>query len=223
MAFDAGAAVWCFDDDLWGRCVQGPTENAATDAFTQAPGPVHVVERISDDELAFERDLVPASQRQVELTLRILAEQRKRAISLATRLPDVAFDRDDPTRLMPRWAQWRTIRDTLWHIPDTESRYYLPSLGVPAADRAATLIDELHASAERVRRTLPSLSRGRVVVGAETWTAANLRRLAWHERQLDAVDALLRRWRTPSSAPRRGGRRTTSSWVRRPPDGSAAS
>ena len=64
MAFDAGAAVWSFDDDLWGRCVQGPTENAAIDVFTQAHGPVHVVERISGDELAFERDLVPASQRE---------------------------------------------------------------------------------------------------------------------------------------------------------------
>jgi hypothetical protein len=201
MAFDAGAAVWCFDDDLWGRCVQGPTEDAAIDAFTQAQGPVRVVECISGDERAFERDHVPATDRELELTLLTLAEQRVRSIGLATRLPDNVLDRDDPARVMPRWAHWRTIRDTLWHIADTESRYYLPRLEVPTRERAGTLVEELQASAAHVRRTLPALPRDRVVAGAETWTTTKLmRRLAWHERgELEAVGALLRRWRTPSA------------------------
>ena len=70
-----------------------------------------------------------------------------------------------------------------WHLADTESRYYLPSLGLPARPRLPDLLDELAASAEHVRRTLltapPDLLR---TDRGETWTTTRLlRRLAWHE------------------------------------------
>lgn len=51
---------------------------------------------------------------------------------------------------MPTWARWRTIRDNLWHIADTESRYYLPSLDLPSKEREPDLETELRASATHV-------------------------------------------------------------------------
>ena len=70
-----------------------------------------------------------------------------------------------------------------WHLADTESRYYLPSLGLPSRPRLPDLPDELAASAAHVRRTLlaapPDLIR--TDAGETLTTTKLLRRLAWHE------------------------------------------
>jgi hypothetical protein len=71
-----------------------------------------------------------------------------------------------------------------WHVADTESRYYLPALGLPTRPREADLLEELRRSGAHVRAAVtaaaPALvrrSRG------EVWTTTKLlRRLAWHER-----------------------------------------
>jgi hypothetical protein len=70
-----------------------------------------------------------------------------------------------------------------WHLADTESRYYLPSLGLPARPRLPDLLDELVASGEHMRETIrvlpPDLTR---TERGEVWTTTKLlRRLAWHE------------------------------------------
>lgn len=130
MAYDAGAAVWSFDPDLWGTCIQAPTIEDAVRAFERRHGPATVVEQIEGDEQGFLRDRLPASDLEVALTLETLASQRRRTIRLFEGLPDAVLDRDDPVRQLPTWARWRTPRANLWHIADTESRYYLPSLGL---------------------------------------------------------------------------------------------
>jgi hypothetical protein len=71
-----------------------------------------------------------------------------------------------------------------WHVADTESRYYLPRLGLPSRPREADLLPELQRSAAHVhaavRRVAPALLRRS---DGEVWTTTKLlRRLAWHER-----------------------------------------
>ena len=107
---------------------------------------------------------------------------------------------------MPSWARWHTIRQTLWHLCDTESRYYLPSTGLPTRDPAADLRSELRQSHRHVIGVLTSMPPDLVHrEDGEVWTSTKLlRRLAWHERgELDAVDDLLTRWRSqdPSLSP----------------------
>lgn len=194
MAYTCGAAVWAFDADLWGVCVQAPTVEQAVERWEDAHGPSTVVETLHGDEQAFDRDLRPASDAELERTLTILEEQRGRALEQADGLSAEALDADDPDRELPGWACWRTIRDMLWHICDTESRYYLPMTGLPARERHADLRTELAASQRHVRFVLHGMPREQVNrERGEVWTATKLlRRLAWHERgELVAIDALL--------------------------------
>lgn len=197
MAHDSGAAVWSFDLDLWGTCIQAPRAEEAVQAFEQVYGPAVVVERIDGDEHAFLRDRAPSSDEELAVTLEILANQRRRTLQLLERLPDAVLDRDDPQRHMPPWAWWRTIRDNLWHIADTESRYYLPSLDQSPKDREPDLETELRASATHVRKVVHSMPRDLVISeDDEVWTSTKvLRRLAWHEAgEVDAIEALLNSW-----------------------------
>ncbi len=197
MAWDAGAAAWSFDRDLWGTCYQAPTEHEAKLAFEQSAGPTSVVELIEGDEMAFRRDHVPATDQELTQTLRVLAAQRRRSLQVLATLPSEVLDRDDPHRIMPTWARWRTIRETLWHIADTESRYYLPACGLPGRDQHHDLREELRESAGHVRDVLMNMPRDLVhQESGEVWTSTKLlRRFAWHEKgELDAVDQLLGRW-----------------------------
>lgn len=198
MATSNGAAVWSFDLDLWGVCEQGPSEDLAMAAWTTHHGPATAAERSAGDEQAFQRDFVPASDAELDRTIAILTEQRERTIGMLDELPPRVLDFDDPDRDLPDWARWRTIRQTLWHICDTESRYYLPQTGLQAKDRVERLPDELRASQRHVLSVLTSMPRSaQHRPGNEVWTATKLlRRLAWHERgELAAVDSLLTRWK----------------------------
>ncbi len=201
--FDDGAVIWHFDPDLWGHVAQGRSVDAALRTWFDEHGPYRVVEAIEDDEQAFARDLVPAAGDEVARTLAILRTQRERSLALLGSLSPSLLDRDDPAREMPHWARWRTIRQTLWHICDTESRYYLPQLGLPNREAADDLRDELRVSHDHVVRALADLPRDLVRrSGGEAWTSTKLlRRLAWHERgELDAVDALLCAWTNRATA-----------------------
>lgn len=95
---------------------------------------------------------------------------------------------------MPGWARWRTVRARLRHIADTESRYYLPSLGLPTRPRAQTLVEELHTSHQHVTDVLGELPPDLAADGEGEWTSTKLlRRLAWHEAgELRAIEDLLR-------------------------------
>ena len=194
MAFSDGAAVWSFEPELWGTCVQGASAGAAVAAWMAIHGPSTIVETIRGDEQAFQRDFEPASEVELERTLAILATQRSQTVRLLDELPADVLDREDPDREMPDWAGWRTIRQMMWHICDTESRYYLPRTGLPARDRRDSLREELVASQRHVKAVLTTMPRDLAYQSdGEVWTTVKLlRRLAWHERgELEAIKSLL--------------------------------
>lgn len=191
MAADHAAAAWAFDPDLWGRCGQGHDEDSAVRALCHDVGsgtgtgvdPI-VVERITGDEQAFTRDLQPIGDVEREVTLAILAAVRDQTLALVTASSPAVLDYDDPTRTLPAWARWRTLRQMAWHLADTESRYYLPALGLPARPAQPDLISELTASARHVHATVSTMPATLVRrTPTEVWTTTKvLRRLAWHER-----------------------------------------
>lgn len=86
--------------------------------------------------------------------------------------------------MLPPWATWRTLRQMAWHLADTESRYYLPALGLPSRPREGELLRELRRSATHVQTAVTDVAPDLVRrSGGEVWTTTKLlRRLAWHER-----------------------------------------
>jgi hypothetical protein len=85
-----------------------------------------------------------------------------------------------------------------WHLADTESRYYLPSLGERPLPRGGELLAELDASHRHVLARIATLPPDRIVRDrGEEWTTVKLlRRLAWHERsELRVMRRLLSRAR----------------------------
>jgi len=200
LAGTGGVAAWSLDLSHWGRCGQGDTERqAVADLAVRCGWPdarsVEVIERIHGDEQAFERDLEPPARAEVEATMAVLDEVRPRTIELVAAATETALDRDDPARVLPGWASWRTPRQLARHLADTESRYYLPSLGLPSRDRADDLVAELSRSAEQVRHVLDTPPANPLVrrEQGEVWTTVKLlRRLAWHERgELEVLTRLL--------------------------------
>lgn len=190
MAFYGWSAAWVFEPELWGRCGQGPDQAAAlADLARQLPSGIEprVVEShvARSDEEAFVRDHEPCTEAERTATLTVLAETRPATIALLASLPDAVLDWDDPERVLPSYARWRTIRQLAWHVCDTESRYYLPLLGLGYRERASDLRTELVESASHVRAVVAEMPVDLVRVHAEhgTWTTVKvLRRLAWHER-----------------------------------------
>lgn len=191
MASDNTSVAWTFDIDAWGRCGQGLDEASAltdlarelNDAGVDAIH-IRVAERVHGDERAFDRDRRPAVEAERAATLAILASARTGTLALLDACPDVLLDVDNPARVLPSFARWRTLRAMFWHIADTDCRYYLPGLGLKSRPRAADLATELAECAAHVGRvvdTMPlDLAAG---FGDEQWTSTKvLRRLAWHER-----------------------------------------
>lgn len=181
------AAAWTFELPYWGLVGLGTDEASALAALEVATGhevdTFTVVERIRGDELAFLRDRAPATADEIAATQSLLDAARAETLRLVSRASDAELDWADPARILPAPARWRTARELAWHIADTESRYYLPGLGVPGRPRAADLLTELRESYAHVRSTLRSLppDRSRRQQNQE-WTMVKvLRRLAWHE------------------------------------------
>ncbi len=204
MASDLGSAAWVFDIDLWGCCGQGSDEaSALLDLRRVLDRRVEVVvaERVEGDERAFARDRVPCTESERQATLSILAATRPQTIELLGSCSAAELDWDDPERVLPSYARWRTTREMGWHIADTESRYYLPCLELGYRERAPELLEELRLSADHVRQTVETMPAALVVEGEqEVWTTVKvLRRLAWHERgELAAMRAMLAKARTGS-------------------------
>ena len=144
------------------------------------------MERIEGDEQAFVRDLETVDQQERRTTLAIQRAARVETLRLIDGASDEQVDRVDTRRRLPGWASWTTARRMAWHIADTESRYYLPNLGLPARQPLPDLEAELRASAEHVIRTVETLPATPLAVheGGELWSPVKLlRRLAWHERR----------------------------------------
>jgi hypothetical protein len=199
MAYDRGSAAWSFDIADWGRCGQGTDEVEAVRDLNAQLGPdvdLVVVERLQSDELAFQRDHQPATDDERRASLAILAACRREVIALVQTCSDAVLDWDDPSRALPSYASWRTVRQLAWHIVDTESRYYLPMTGLGYREPASDLLTELELSATHVRRTVEAMP-GHLVrtTNGGTWTSVKLlRRLAWHERgELAVMRAQARR------------------------------
>lgn len=204
MAYDSGIAAWVFDPDLWGNCGQATDEGSALRDLSQTLGEdidLHVVERIRGDEQAFERDRIPCTPNERTVTVAILDDVREKTIAFLQSCTTAELDFTDHARSLPSFANWHTLRDMGWHIADTESRYYLPSLGLPTKTPATHLIDELMESARHVRGQLCGMPSDLVVVDeGEVWTTVKLlRRLAWHERsELAAMQDMLTKIRRQS-------------------------
>jgi hypothetical protein len=71
-----------------------------------------------------------------------------------------------------------------WQVADTESRYYLPRLGLAGRPREADLLGELRRSAQHMQAAVSSVPSALLRRSdGEVWTTTKLlRRLAWHER-----------------------------------------
>jgi|GEM_PF-1794387 len=191
MAYDSGVAAWTFDASAWGRCGQGQDEPSALADLAAAVGvdrgELTVVERIYGDERAFARDHVPPTDAERVATLAAFAEARAgtRALLAACLVcGSELLDIDNPARLLPSWAGWRTLRAMFWHIADTECRYYFPGLGLSSRPRAGDLDTELDACAAHVRAAVLDMPGDLVHRRRDAeWTSTKvLRRLAWHER-----------------------------------------
>lgn len=188
MASDSTTVAWLFDDKFWGICGQGDDEPAALAELGLIalgrgdPAALDVVERVRGDELAFERDRQPATDRQRALTIGILEVARVETIELIGSCTPAMLDFDDPDRTLPAWASWRTLRQMAWHLVNTESRYYLPSLGLGYREPATDLLAELDASRAHVRAVVEAMPLD-LTSADGNWTSTKLlRRLAWHER-----------------------------------------
>lgn len=208
MAAEDWSAAWTFDLEHWGTCGQGPDEEAALadlaarcDLGAHAPGAavLEVVERVgraaSGDETVFRRDRLPASEAEREETLAILERARARTLELVRAAPPTVLAYRDPDRVLPPYAWWHTVGQIALHIADTESRYYLPQLGLPARERASDLVTELEESGAHVRRVVSRMEPDLAATSDRhgSWTSVKvLRRLAWHERaELDVLTGLV--------------------------------
>lgn len=202
MAYDSGVVAWTFDLGDWGRCGQGEDERTALGNIAACmrvdPGDLQVIERIYGDEMTFARDHTPATQAERAATLAAVMQARAgtRALLDACRAyGSELLDFDNPARVLPSWARWRTLRAMFWHVADTECRYYFPGVGLPFRPRADDLDTELEACAAHVRATVVGMAADLVHHHRdEEWTSTKvLRRLAWHERgELVAMGDLAR-------------------------------
>ncbi|CAN5153722.1 hypothetical protein BH20ACT8_BH20ACT8_20010 [soil metagenome] len=112
MHVDDATVAWTFDLERWGECGLGSDEATALAALGD---PDAQAERIHGDEQAFVRDRQPASDAELDATMAILAKTRAATLALLAGLPDAVLDWDDPDRILPSWARWRTLRQLAWH------------------------------------------------------------------------------------------------------------
>jgi hypothetical protein len=153
-------------------------------------GDAAVVERVRGNEVLFSEDIGPCSQEEVDLAIELLSHSRADLLAAVHSMPSGALDWDPPYRSFAGWASWRTVRQILAHIANTESHYYLPSIGYepriePAlADGDWEEFIELHRAEtlRNLRDLRDSVDRSRVTRDEEEWSARKvLRRLVRHE------------------------------------------
>lgn len=188
MARLGEVAIWSFDLEAWGECTQAPDDTSALTLFSRrvhvAPNELRVAERITGPRAVFKQDLAPASDEQIARTLQLLELHRSRTLSLLDAVSEDDLDTQDPTVEQPPWMPWRTPRQILHHIADTEARAYPRWCGLPQLGQVDDLRTELEASARHIGRVILEMPRSFTTEHrGETWTPVKLlRRLAWHER-----------------------------------------
>lgn len=153
---------------------------------------IEVVEEIAGNEVAFEEDLLPASDDEISRCSELLGYLRRDLLNTVEPLPAEVMDWDPPYRHFASYVWWRTIRQILKHIALTEVGYYLPSIGWRGhldlkALQAMDWQEQLRQSREEAQRFLEELRTSSDRIGlrneGETWTVRKvLRRLVWHER-----------------------------------------
>jgi len=204
---EVGWNAWCLD--LLGFATWAPSEH---DVLERVPGKLEehfeflaahgfppprrspglqVVERVSGDEVLFSADKAAVSPEQVDLTMELLAASRSDLLDTVGKLPEAALDWDPPYRSFLSWATWRTVRQILAHLANTETHYYLAWIGfAPRSSPAPADGDWREFLGEHRAETLSCLQelrdspdRRRIASGnGEEWSAAKvLRRLVRHE------------------------------------------
>lgn len=157
------------------------------------PGPdagVEVVEEIRGDEVLFTPDRLPATVGELDQTIQLLEVSRSDLIGILEGLPAGALDWDPPYERFHPWARWRTVRQVLAHLANTETHYYLAAIGfhpqwgpVPMESqwqsflahrrtKAIEFLDQLRDASDLARKD-----------DVEGWSVRKvLRRMIWHER-----------------------------------------
>jgi hypothetical protein len=150
-----------------------------------SPG-VDVIEEVAGNEILFTADLAPATAEEVALTAALLDASRTDLLEELASLPDGALDWDPPYREFAAWARWRTIRQIVAHLANTETHYYLPALGLgPQFPPVSSRSDPESFLADRRATTLSALEslESTPVRAEDGWSVRKvLRRLVWHER-----------------------------------------
>lgn len=128
MARLGQVAIWSFELEAWGECAQAATEAEARASFARRIGcaadDLEVHERIAGADAVFAADLLPADDAQILRTIQILDAQRVLTLALLNATSDDDLDAQDPAVRPPAWMVWRTPREILRHIADTEARAY---------------------------------------------------------------------------------------------------
>ncbi len=167
----------------------GPTA-AESHAVRPTAAEPRIAESIRGNEVLFEHDRRPASRAEIELCATLLACTRADLLDAVTGLPDELLDWDPPYAAYLSWARWRTVREILTHVAQTEVGYYLPAIGyaAPDAETFASLrwLEQLRLGREHTLARLADLAeaddRLRLTEGDEGWSVRKvLRRLVWHE------------------------------------------
>lgn len=187
MASRGEVAIWGFDLDVWGECAQAADETAALQKYAARVGrdDLAVTERIVGPRQVFDRDFVPATDDEIDATIRILRQQRVVTVDLIQRADAAgALDADDPSVVQPAWMPWRTPRAIARHLVEDASSGYLKRLGLPTRTAIEDLTEDLKASAAHMEKVLREMPHDLVSeYKGEVWTSVKLlRRQAWHER-----------------------------------------
>jgi len=177
-----------------------PTKYVEYRAWTRSRGfadpglslSVEVVEQIRGDEVLFAWDRDPATLGELDQAIDLLTASRSDLITTLECLPVGTFDWDPPYERFLPWARWRTVRQVVAHLANTETHYYLPTIGfqpsaepVPGDSEWQTF---LAGRREEVVKCLDGLRHAPDLAHvaeawAEAWSVRKvLRRLVWHER-----------------------------------------
>ena len=157
------------------------------------PGPdsgVEVAEEIRGDEVLFTPDRLPATVSEIERTLRLLGASRSDLVDILQRVPVAVHDWDPPYRRFLSWGRWRTVRQVVAHLANTETHYYLTAIGFQPPLEPVSPVAEwesfLDARRAQVIEFLDDLKRSSDLIRVDpagAWSVRKvLRRMIWHER-----------------------------------------
>lgn len=162
---------------------------------------VEVVEQVSGHEPLFGHDREPATVEEIDLAIALLRASHHDLIELLDDMPGGFLNREPPYRQFAHWADWRTVSETLAHLANAESHYYLAMIGCEPQGAMVTShenwrdylptvrrhtvehLGQLRSAADRARvRTLLRRSRRAADGAVEEWSVRKaLRRVIRHD------------------------------------------